>query len=121
MQDVADDLGATPSQVAIAWTMAHSSAVHPILGARRLDQLLDNLGAADCKLPPHALARLEESATFTIGFPTDFLAEIESWVFAKRPPHAPIHRGGRRDRAPSPRSAMARLADRNPQNAPGDW
>jgi aryl-alcohol dehydrogenase-like predicted oxidoreductase len=83
VQDVADDLGATPSQVAIAWTMTHSSAVHPILGARRLDQLLDNLGAADCELPPDAVDRLEEAATFTVGFPSDFIAETESWVFGE--------------------------------------
>jgi aryl-alcohol dehydrogenase-like predicted oxidoreductase len=83
VQDVADDLGATPSQVAIAWTMAHSSAVRPILGARRLDQLLDNLGAADCELPLDAVARLEEAAKFTIGFPSDFIAETESWVFGE--------------------------------------
>jgi aryl-alcohol dehydrogenase-like predicted oxidoreductase len=83
VQEVADDLGATPSQVAIAWTMAHSSAVHPILGARRLDQLLDNLGAADCELPPDAVTRLEEAAKFTVGFPTDFIAETESWVLGE--------------------------------------
>jgi aryl-alcohol dehydrogenase-like predicted oxidoreductase len=83
VQDVADDLGATPSQVAIAWIMAHSSAVHPILGARRLDQLLDNLGAADCELPPDAVDRLEEAAEFTVGFPSDFIAETESWVFGE--------------------------------------
>jgi aryl-alcohol dehydrogenase-like predicted oxidoreductase len=83
VQDVADDLGATPSQVAIAWIMAHSSAVHPILGARRLDQLLDNLGAADCELPPDAVDRLEEAAAFTVGFPSDFIAETETWVFGE--------------------------------------
>src|SRR3954454_2791741 len=36
VQDVADDLGFTPSQVAIAWTMAKSKVILPILGARRL-------------------------------------------------------------------------------------
>lgn len=83
VQDVADDLGATPSQVAIAWTRAHSRTVHPILGARRLDQLLDNLGAADCELPSDAVARLEEAAKFTVGFPSDFIAETELWVFGE--------------------------------------
>jgi aryl-alcohol dehydrogenase-like predicted oxidoreductase len=52
-------------------------------GARRLDQLLDTLGAADCELPLDAVARLEEAAKFTIGFPSDFIVETESWVFGE--------------------------------------
>src|SRR5262245_24480271 len=43
VQELADELGATPAQVAIAWTMAKSAAVRPIVGARHLDQLTENL------------------------------------------------------------------------------
>ena len=81
VQEVAADLGATPSQVAIAWTMARSRAVHPILGARRLDQLVDNLGALDRSLPAEAVARLEAATGFEVGFPTDFIAETAPWVY----------------------------------------
>lgn len=81
VQEVAADLGATPSQVAIAWTMARSRAVHPILGARRLDQLVDNLGALDRALPAEAVARLEAATGFEVGFPTDFIAETAPWVY----------------------------------------
>ena len=82
VQEVAADLGATPSQVAIAWTMARSRAVHPILGARRLDQLIDNLGALDCALPTEAVARLEAATSFEIGFPTDFIDQTAPWIYA---------------------------------------
>jgi len=81
VQEVADDLGATPSQVAIAWTMSRSRAVHPIVGARSADQLRDNLAAADLSLPPEAVARLEEATGFTLGFPADFIAQTSPWVF----------------------------------------
>lgn len=37
VDEVAYALGVTSAQVAIAWTMAHSRAVHPILGARRVE------------------------------------------------------------------------------------
>ena len=47
VQVVADELGASPSQVVIAWTMACGPAEHPIIGARTLTQLSDNLGALD--------------------------------------------------------------------------
>jgi aryl-alcohol dehydrogenase-like predicted oxidoreductase len=83
VQDVADELGATPSQVAIAWTRTRSRAVHPILGARRLDQLQDNLGALEVILPPELATRLEEASGFQIGFPTDFITETSPWVFGE--------------------------------------
>lgn len=81
VQKVAEDRGATPSQVAIAWTMARSSSVHPILGARHLDQLRDNLGALEVQLSPEECARLEEATDFTLGFPHDFIAQTSPWVF----------------------------------------
>jgi aryl-alcohol dehydrogenase-like predicted oxidoreductase len=83
VQKVADDLGATPSQVSIAWAMAKSSAVIPILGARRYDQLIDNLGALDVVLPAEAVGRLEAATGFKPGFPADFIAETSGWVFGE--------------------------------------
>ncbi|MEU7748198.1 aldo/keto reductase [Nonomuraea sp. NPDC049158] len=81
VQDVADDLGATPSQVAIAWTASRSHAVHPIVGARGTDQLRDNLAAADLTLPPESIAGLEQATGFALGFPGDFINQTSSWVF----------------------------------------
>jgi aryl-alcohol dehydrogenase-like predicted oxidoreductase len=81
VQQVADDLAATPSQVALAWTMARSPAMHPIVGARRLDQLLDNLGALDVGLTADLLARLESAAGFDPGFPSAFISDNSGWVF----------------------------------------
>lgn len=89
VQDVADELGSTPSQVAIAWTMARSGVVHPILGARRVDQLRDNLGALGLTLPAEVVSRLEAATGFQVGFPSDFIAETSAWVFGA----AQIERG----------------------------
>jgi aryl-alcohol dehydrogenase-like predicted oxidoreductase len=83
VQDLADELGATPSQVALAWTMTRSAAVHPIVGVRRLDQLLDNLGAVTVSLPPDAVARLEATTGFDIGFPNDFIRDMQSFVYGE--------------------------------------
>jgi aryl-alcohol dehydrogenase-like predicted oxidoreductase len=83
VQEVATQVGATSSQVAIAWTMIRSRTIHPILGARRLDQLLENLAALDCVLPADAAARLEAATSFTAGFPSDFIAEQTPWVFGE--------------------------------------
>lgn len=81
VQAVADELGATASQVALTWTMARSRFVHPILGVRTLDQLQDNLGAADLLLPSEALDRLEDATVFDIGFPHDFIRDMQGFVF----------------------------------------
>jgi aryl-alcohol dehydrogenase-like predicted oxidoreductase len=80
--DVADQLGATASQVAIAWTMAHSEVVHPIIGARRREQLTDNLGAVDVDLPTEAVEQLDDATGFTPGFPIQFIDDTTPWVFA---------------------------------------
>ena len=81
LQAVADDAGATPSQVAIAWTRKRSPAIHPIIGARRLDQLLDNLGATDVDLGDDNAARLDAAAEIDLGFPATFIRETSRWVF----------------------------------------
>jgi aryl-alcohol dehydrogenase-like predicted oxidoreductase len=88
---VADELGATAAQVALAWTMTRSPAVHPILGVRRLDQLEDNLQALAVELPPESVAQLEAATSFEIGFPHDFITDMHTFVFgeaAERVGHA---------------------------------
>ncbi len=83
VQEVADDMGATPAQVAIAWTRTRSRAVHPILGASTAEQLKDNLGARDLTLPEDAARRLEAALDFALGFPGDFIANLPPWVFGE--------------------------------------
>jgi aryl-alcohol dehydrogenase-like predicted oxidoreductase len=85
VKDVAGELGATPAQVAIAWTRSRSAAVHPIIGASGLTQLADNLGAVEVVLPAESVRRLEAAADFELGFPGDFIAECEAdpWVFGE--------------------------------------
>ncbi|BAC69700.1 aldo/keto reductase [Streptomyces avermitilis] len=81
VQSAADELGVSCAQVAIAWTMAHSPAVHPILGARRVEQLVENLGAAELTLPTEVLAALESATDFRAGFPADFIDDTSAWVY----------------------------------------
>jgi aryl-alcohol dehydrogenase-like predicted oxidoreductase len=97
LQSVADDVGATPSQVAIAWTQRRSPVIHPIIGARRIEQLLDNLGAAELDLPAEALARLEAATEIDLGFPATFIRDTSRWVFG-----AAALPGGAAIRLPTP-------------------
>ena len=77
----AAQIGVTPAQVAIAWTRTRSAAIHPIIGARRPDQLLDNLGAADLELPREVVAQLDSATELDPGFPTAFIRDTSAWVF----------------------------------------
>ncbi|MGH9030062.1 MAG: aldo/keto reductase [Acidimicrobiales bacterium] len=78
---VSDELGASSSQVALAWTMAHHPSLHPIVGARRIDQLLDNLAAADLDLPEEAVRRLDEVSAIERGFPLDMIDSSKDFVY----------------------------------------
>jgi aryl-alcohol dehydrogenase-like predicted oxidoreductase len=74
VQRVAAAIGRTPAQVAINWLLTRPGVVSPIIGARRLEQLEDNLAALDFTLDPEHLEELDASSAIRLGFPHDFLA-----------------------------------------------
>lgn len=78
---VAAELGATPAQVAIAWTRDRSPVVHPLVGVSSAEQLTEDLGALDLVLPGEAVRRLEAATDFERGFPGDSIAECETSPF----------------------------------------
>ncbi|MGY1688619.1 aldo/keto reductase [Geodermatophilus sp. SYSU D01105] len=60
--DIARELDATPSQVALAWLLHSSPAVLPIPGTRSVEHLTENLGAARLRLSDEDMARLDALA-----------------------------------------------------------
>jgi aryl-alcohol dehydrogenase-like predicted oxidoreductase len=73
LHDVADELQAPPATVAIAWLLHQQEVTIPIVGARRLDQLQQNLAAVDLQIPLAQLDRLDTSSSVDLGFPHDLL------------------------------------------------
>jgi aryl-alcohol dehydrogenase-like predicted oxidoreductase len=73
VKETAARLGTTRSRVALAWTLLNPAVTAPIVGARTLEQLEDNLGALDVELPEEERTRLEEASAIELGFPHDFL------------------------------------------------
>jgi pyridoxine 4-dehydrogenase len=57
--DIARELDATPSQVALAWLLQKSPVVLPIPGTKSVDHLTENLGAARLTLSDEDMARLD--------------------------------------------------------------
>ncbi|MEZ4382908.1 MAG: aldo/keto reductase [Nannocystaceae bacterium] len=74
---VADEVEATPAQVALAWLLQRPTVTSVIFGARSLDQLDDNLKAAALELPAAAVARLDEASEFELGYPYEFLKGVQ--------------------------------------------
>jgi aryl-alcohol dehydrogenase-like predicted oxidoreductase len=74
VKTVAADIGTTPSQLALAWTMHNPAVTAPIIGARTPAQLADNLEALEIQIPDDALASLEQASAFQLGFAHEFLA-----------------------------------------------
>lgn len=73
VKSVAGRTGRTASQVAIAWTLRNPAVTSPIIGARTLAQLEDNLGALEVEFSDQDVAELEQASAVELGFPHDFL------------------------------------------------
>ena len=72
--ELAKAIGRTPSQVAINWVrQQRRGVIIPILGARTLPQLRDNLASLDFELSDEHLQRLDTASAIAPGFPHDFL------------------------------------------------
>ena len=56
---IADDIGATRAQVALAWLLSKRGVAAPIVGTSREEQLDELLSAVDLSLTPEQIAELE--------------------------------------------------------------
>jgi aryl-alcohol dehydrogenase-like predicted oxidoreductase len=58
LRAIAQEMGASVAQLAIAWVMAQGADIVPLVGARRRDRLSEALGAAQLALTPSQLERI---------------------------------------------------------------
>jgi aryl-alcohol dehydrogenase-like predicted oxidoreductase len=82
IRGIADGMGASVAQVAIAWVAAQGSDIVPLVGARRRDRLAEALGALDVKLSADDLAKLAKAlppgAAAGERYPAAALAHMDS-------------------------------------------
>ena len=71
---VAAEVGRSPAQVALAWLRHRPMPIIPIIGARRMAQLRDNLAYLDVTLESAHLGRLDAASRVDLGFPGTFYA-----------------------------------------------
>ncbi|GAA3931130.1 aldo/keto reductase [Microbacterium soli] len=73
VRGIAEEAGGTPAQVSLAWALSRPAVTAPIVGARTLAQLQDNLGALEVELTDAQIARLDAISAVDLGFPHDML------------------------------------------------
>jgi len=61
VEAVAEEVGATPAQVSLAWLLHHDQVVAPITGARTPQQLRENVEAAGVELTADQYARIADA------------------------------------------------------------
>ncbi|HET6726255.1 MAG TPA: aldo/keto reductase [Gammaproteobacteria bacterium] len=61
LADIAERLGVSMTQFAIAWCLANAHVSTVILGASRLEQLQENLGAAEVRLDADVMAEVDRA------------------------------------------------------------
>jgi len=72
---IADELGVSPGNVALKWTMQQGVSAIPVVGATKVDQLEDNLNTVDVNLNDGHLKKLDEVSAIQLGFPGEFFNE----------------------------------------------
>ncbi|MFO0566389.1 MAG: aldo/keto reductase [Polyangiaceae bacterium] len=75
---VAVERNTSPTAVALRWAIQRPSVSSVIFGARSLEQLDANLGAAELRLSDDEMKRLNDASAFDIGYPYAFMANIQS-------------------------------------------
>jgi len=82
LRTVADRIGASVAQVAIAWVATQGADIVPLVGARRRERLTEALGASDVRLSPADLAALTSAvpteAVAGDRYPASQLAHMDS-------------------------------------------
>ncbi|MGW1027952.1 aldo/keto reductase [Streptomyces sp. NPDC002577] len=69
--EIAAELGRTSAQVALSWVL--HQGLMPVIGARTLTQIRDNLAAVSVRLEASQLERLDAATRVRPGYPYDFL------------------------------------------------
>jgi aryl-alcohol dehydrogenase-like predicted oxidoreductase len=93
---VAEEIGAKPGQVAVAWVKA--KGVLPVIGTRTWEQLKDHLGVLNVMLDDEQVRRLDAVTAIALGYPHDL---------NRLPEQRAVMTGGRFDQIDYPADVVA--------------
>ena len=72
---IATEVEKTPAQIALNWLLRKPAVTAPILGARTLPHLEDNLGATGWSLTSEQVSRLDQASAQPLPYPYESLAQ----------------------------------------------
>jgi aryl-alcohol dehydrogenase-like predicted oxidoreductase len=72
---IAAEIQKTPAQVALNWLLQRPAVTAPILGARTLSHLEDNLGTTGWSLTTEQVARLDQASVLPLPYPYELLVQ----------------------------------------------
>ena len=82
LQEVANEVGCSLSQVAVNWVrQSRYARIIPIIGISSVSQMDDNLAALEWRLTEDQVNRLNAAMDFTRGFPEDFVIDTRAYMF----------------------------------------
>jgi aryl-alcohol dehydrogenase-like predicted oxidoreductase len=89
LEKLSNETGRSKAQIALAWLRFRPVPVIPIVGARKIKQLEDNIASLTLSLTGEQIELLDEASKIQLGFPHDFYANemVRTFVY-----------GGLRDR-----------------------
>jgi aryl-alcohol dehydrogenase-like predicted oxidoreductase len=80
IEEIAQEIGCQPSQLALAWVMSQGKDIVPIPGTKRRKYLEENVGAAIVRLTPEILKRIDQVAPQGVAagdrYPTPMMGSV---------------------------------------------
>lgn len=77
---IADDLKTSPAAVALAWLRSRPGTVVPIIGARRVEHLEDNLAGLDITLSAEQMRILDDASAPSLNYPATMHGQMRSML-----------------------------------------
>ena len=75
--EISEETGKSYAQISLNWLLRQDGVTAPIIGARTMEQLEDNLGAAGWKLDDEQVARLSEASAIEDIYPYRMIEEMQ--------------------------------------------
>ena len=75
--EISEETGKSYAQIALNWLLRQEGVTAPVIGARHVEQLEDNLGAAGWELSSEQVARLSEVSALEDVYPYRMIREMQ--------------------------------------------
>jgi aryl-alcohol dehydrogenase-like predicted oxidoreductase len=75
--EISEETGKSYAQISLNWLLRQEGVTAPIIGARTMEQLEDNLGAVGWELDPEQVERLSEASALEVVYPYRFIQEMQ--------------------------------------------